>query len=229
LYIIAPSPRHRAGATGIVFAKHSGSSQEQANMLKSLWSEFKAFAFKGNMIDRAVAVVIGAAFSNVITAMVKDIINPAIYYAVTAVEEARETAKTAVDTVAAKVGATTEPATSQPATSQPMITKTETKPPAPAAAETPAAKPADANKVVDIDWKIGRFLIGDFIGAIINFIIQAFAVFILIVKLTESVMKKVGGTPAPSEPTTRECPECLSVIPLKAKRCPHCTSVVTPM
>ncbi len=207
-------------------------------MLKSLWSEFKAFAFKGNMIDLAVAVVIGAAFSNVITAMVKDIINPAIYYAVTAVEEARETAKTAVHTVAAKVGATTEPATSQPATSQPatsqpMITKTETKSPvtpAPAPAPAPSPeKPADANKVVDIDWKIGHFLIGDFIGAIINFIIQAFAVFILIVKLTESVMKKVGGTPAPSEPTTRECPECLSVIPLKAKRCPHCTSVVTPM
>ena len=47
------------------------------------------------------------------------------------------------------------------------------------------------------------------------------------VKLLGAVMKKAGGTPAPSEPTTRECPLCLSVIPIKAKRCSHCTADLT--
>jgi large conductance mechanosensitive channel len=196
-------------------------------MLKNLWSEFKAFAFKGNMIELAVAVVVGGAFGNVINAMVKDIINPAISYAVTGVEEARDVAKSTVNTVASKTGMTTQPTTQ--ATVDSTTPPATTPPSAPAGAPAPAAPaPKDPNAVVNFDWKIGRFLIGDFVGAIINFIIIAFAVFIMIVKLSDSVMKKVGGTPAPSEPTTRECPECLSIIPLRAKRCPNCTSVLTP-
>ncbi|MDB5331546.1 MAG: mscL, partial [Phycisphaerales bacterium] len=92
----------------------------------------------------------------------------------------------------------------------------------------PAAAPPP-EKAVEFTWMIGRFKIGDFIGALLNFLIIAFAVFVVIVKLLGSVMKKVGGTPKPSEPTTKECPECLSLIPLRAKRCAYCTAVLPPV
>ena len=73
----------------------------------------------------------------------------------------------------------------------------------------------------------GQYPIGDFIGELINFVILAFAVFILIVKIARrGMVKRVGGTPKPGEPTTKECPECLSIIPIKARRCSHCTAVL---
>jgi large conductance mechanosensitive channel len=63
------------------------------------------------------------------------------------------------------------------------------------------------------------------LSEIINFLIVAAAVFVVIVKLIGSMMQKAAGsTPAPSEPTTKECPMCLSNIPLKAKKCAHCTA-----
>jgi large conductance mechanosensitive channel len=181
--------------------------------IKQMLAEFKAFAFKGNMIDLAVAVVIGAAFSNVIKAMVTDIINPAISYAVTGVKEARDTATSVTHSVTSKMGVTTEPAVTQPIA-------------AATAAPTTTAPPAasDSGAAINFDWKIGRFLIGDFLGAIINFLIQAFAVFILIVKLSGTVVKKVSKPAAPSEPTNKECPFCLSTIPIKAIKCPQCTA-----
>jgi large conductance mechanosensitive channel len=129
---------------------------------RSFWQEFKAFAMKGNMLDLAVAVVIGAAFGQIITSLVGDIIMPAISYITPQMEYT--------------------------------------------------------------GWKLGTLKIGNFIGAVINFLIVAFAVFIVIVKLVGGMVKKVGSTPAPSEPTTKECPMCLSVIPLKAVKCAHCTA-----
>ena len=60
---------------------------------------------------------------------------------------------------------------------------------------------------------------GVFLNAVINFIIVAFVVFLLVKQVNR--MKK---EPAPAEPNTKECPYCLSTIPLKATRCPHCTS-----
>ena len=87
-----------------------------------------------------------------------------------------------------------------------------------------AAPPKDPNKPVQLDWKIGPVNIGNFIAELLNFILIALAVFVTIVKLLGSVMKKVGGTPKPEEPTTRECPFCLSVIPIKARKCAHCTA-----
>jgi large conductance mechanosensitive channel len=51
----------------------------------------------------------------------------------------------------------------------------------------------------------------------------------MVVKLMGSVMKKISKPEAPGEPTTRECPECLSIIPIKAKRCAHCTAVIDPV
>ncbi len=191
---------------------------------KQLLAEFKAFAFKGNMIDLAVAVVIGAAFSQVINSLVKDVIMPTISYATSAATTAVKATEEAATKATAAVGLTTQPAT-QPTTEP--TTEAATQPSAPTAAAppppapTPAAAPAEKppEKPVDIDWKIGRIEIGKFIAEILNFIIVAFAVFILLVKLLGSVMKRAGGTPVASEPTTKECPECLSVIPIKARRC----------
>src|ERR1700759_538339 len=82
----------------------------------SLWQEFKAFAFKGNMIDLAVAVVIGAAFSAVINSLVKDIIMPSLTYVTTAAAEAGNKAAEVAKTTASAVGVTTKPAETQPAT-----------------------------------------------------------------------------------------------------------------
>jgi large conductance mechanosensitive channel len=134
---------------------------------RNLWAEFKAFAMKGNMIDLAVAVVIGGAFGAIISSLVADIIMPAVSYIL------------------------------------------------------PAGMAYEA-------WTIGNpekpIRIGKFLAAVVNFLIVALSVFIVVVKLVGSVMKRAAGTPKPSEPTTKECPRCLSVIALKATRCPQCTS-----
>ena len=84
--------------------------------LSKLWQEFKAFAFKGNMIDLAVAVVIGAAFSGVINSLVKDIIMPSITYVTTSAKTAVTTAADAAHSAAAAVGVTSKPSETQPAT-----------------------------------------------------------------------------------------------------------------
>jgi large conductance mechanosensitive channel len=190
----------------------------------SLWQEFKAFAFKGNMIDLAVAVVIGAAFSGVINSLVKDIIMPSIIYVTSTAHQAVNKAEEVAKVGAAAVGVTTKPAETQPAATQ---STAEAPPPAAAAPVAQAKteeKKADDTKPVELDWKIGNVKIGSFIAELMNFVIVAFAVFIVIVKLLGSVMKRVGGTAAPSEPTTKECSFCLSVIPIKARKCAHCTA-----
>ena len=130
--------------------------------VSSLWQEFKSFAFKGNMLELAVAVVIGAAFGAVIKSIVDNIIMPLVAYV------------------------------------------------------TP--------KMSYTEWHIGKLMIGRFLADLLNFLIVAFAVFLTIVKILGAVMKRVGSTPAPSEPTTKECPFCLSVIPIKARKCAHCTA-----
>ena len=132
---------------------------------KGLWDEFKAFAFKGNLIDLAVAVVLGAAFGDVIKAVVSDLIMPLVTFAQGSSGGGYE------------------------------------------------------------KWLIWRFPIGHLLGALLNFIIIAAAVFIVIVKLLGAVMKAAEGAPPPtSEPTTKECPRCLSLIPIKASKCAHCTA-----
>lgn len=188
-------------------------------MRSKLWEEFKTFAFKGNMIDLAIAVVIGAAFSGVINSLVQDIIMPSITYVTTTAQKAVTTAKDVAEKTAADVGVTTQPASTQPGAAPAAAAAAPPPPPPPA-----AAPPAGSDKAVEISWKIGRIKIGNFIAQLINFMLVAFAVFILMVKLVGSVMKQVGGTPEPSEPTTKECPFCLSMIPVKAKKCAHCTA-----
>ena len=181
--------------------------------LPSLWQEFKAFAFKGNMIDLAVAVVIGAAFGAVINSLVKDIIMPSISYVTSGAATAAHKAAAVAQNTVSSTHPSTEPAEEQ--------SKSATPPPAPPAAPPPA--PAQ-DKPVDFSWTLGRIRIGNFIAELLNFLLIAFAVFLVIVKLLGSVMKRVGSTPAPSEPTTKECPFCLSVIPIKARKCAHCTA-----
>jgi large conductance mechanosensitive channel len=135
--------------------------------VRNLWQEFKTFAMKGNMLDLAVAVVIGTAFGAIVTSLVNDIIMPAVSYVL----------------------------------------------PAGMSYET---------------WAFGSkekpIRVGKFLAAIVNFLIVALSVFIVIVKVLGGVMKRATREPAPSEPTTKECPRCLSVIAFKATRCPQCTS-----
>ncbi|RKP50104.1 large conductance mechanosensitive channel protein MscL [Cohnella endophytica] len=70
---------------------------------------------------------------------------------------------------------------------------------------------------------------GQFISILIDFLLVAFCVFMLVKVLNRLSRKKAEETPAPAAPTTRECPYCLSSIPLAASRCSHCTSEVEPI
>jgi large-conductance mechanosensitive channel len=248
-------------------------------MIGKLWNEFKTFAFKGNMIELAVAVIIGGAFGTVVTSLTQDVIMPMIGYVINTGEKAaatvKDTATQAVTAVASKAGIASTQPTSQPATA-PSTPTADTTPPAvtgtadaaksavadaragvqnsgdiasiikaidddrdaraavaakakadaDAKAKAEADAKAKAAAPINIDLMVGPVNLGKFIGALLNFLIVAFAVFIMVVKLMGTVMKKMSKPEAPGEPTTRECPECLSVIPIKAKRCSHCSAVV---
>jgi large conductance mechanosensitive channel len=128
----------------------------------SLWQDFKAFAFKGNMIDLAVAVVIGGAFGGVVNSLVKNIVMPLVSYVL----------------------------------------------PGPGSYR---------------GWHIGRVEVGAFLAELLNFLVIALAMYLVIVKVLGTVQRAVGPTD-PSEPATKECPLCLSVIPYKARKCAHCTA-----
>jgi large conductance mechanosensitive channel len=130
-----------------------------------LWTEFKNFAFKGNLIDLAVAVVLGTAFGDVIKSIVNHVIMPLISY---------------VD----------------------------------------MGKGGGGYR----EWHVGRIEIGAVLGELLNFTLIALAVFIVIVKLVGTLMKKAAPPPPAGEPTTKECPYCLMVVPIKARKCGHCTS-----
>lgn len=191
-------------------------------MASKLWQEFKAFAFKGNMIDLAIAVVIGAAFTGVINSLVQDIVMPGLTDIIVAVKSGAQTAETVAVKTASVVGVTTKPST-QPSTEPSSAQAAPPPPPPPAPAAAPPASPSDL-KVVDLTWTIKGIRIGNFLGQLLNFLLVAFAVFITMVKLLGSVVKKVGGEATPSEPTSKECPKCLSVIPIKATKCAFCTA-----
>jgi large conductance mechanosensitive channel len=140
--------------------------------------EFKSFVMRGNVVDLAVAVVIGAAFGAIVTSFVNDILMPPIGLALGRVNFADL-----------------------------FVTLDRQSYPTLAAAK--AAGAATINY-------------GIFINSILNFLIIAFAVFLLVRQVNRFTAKP---TPAPA-PTTRDCPLCLSTIPLKATRCAHCTSEV---
>jgi large conductance mechanosensitive channel len=137
-------------------------------------TDFKAFLMRGNVVDLAVAVVIGAAFGAIVTSFVNDILMPPIGLLLGRVNFA--------DLFVGLAGQ-----------SYPNLA---------------AAKAAGAPTIN----------YGVFINAIINFVIIAFVVFLLV-----RAVHRMTAQPAPA-PTTKECSYCASTIPIKAKRCPHCTS-----
>ena len=146
--------------------------------------EFKEFAMKGDVLDMAVGIVIGAAFGLIIASLVADVIMPPIGLLLGNIDFSN------IFTVL-REGKVAGPYA------------------------TPAA--AKAAGAVTVNW-------GIFINTIINFVIVGFAIFLLVKGVNK--MRREKEAP-PAELTTKECPYCLSVIPLKATRCPHCTSQVT--
>jgi large conductance mechanosensitive channel len=146
-----------------------------------MFKEFKEFALKGNVLDLAVGIVIGAAFTSIVNSLVADIIMPPIGLLLGKVDF-----------------------------SNLFLALKDGKVPGPY--ETLAAAKAAGAVTMNI---------GLFVNAIISFVIVAFAVFLL-VKGFNQLRKQKAAEAAPV--TTRDCPFCFSAIPLKATRCPHCTS-----
>ena len=149
--------------------------------------DFKAFIMRGNVVDMAVGIIIGAAFGPIINSLVKDVIMPPIGLALGKVDFANLF-------VVLKDGKTPGPYASL------------------AAAQTAGA--------VSINY-------GFFVNTIINFIIIAAVVFFFIVRpiarMNARQAAKVAPAPA-AAPNTKDCPYCLSKVPVKATRCPNCTS-----
>jgi len=133
----------------------------------TLIRDFKTFLLRGNVVDLAVAVVIGAAFGAVVTALVNDLLTPLI---------------------AAIFG-----------------------------------KPDFSNLLFHVNGS--KFLYGDFINAVIAFVLIAAAVFFVVIKPIEALMQRAKKEP-PSDPTSKKCPECLSEVPIDARRCAFCTSQI---
>jgi large conductance mechanosensitive channel len=131
---------------------------------------FRDFILRGNVVDLAVAVVIGAAFTAIVNSFVNDILNPLI-------------------------GAT-------------------------------VGKPNFGFVVVQVGS--GKIMIGNFINAVIYFVIVAAVIYFGVVKPMSWFLQRVkrGETAPAAAPTTKKCPECLSDIPLAARRCAHCAQPV---
>ena len=146
-----------------------------------MFKEFKEFAVKGNVVDMAVGIIIGAAFTSIVNSLVNDIIMPPI------------------GLVLGKVDF-----------SNLYLVFRDGKVPA------PYSSLADAKAAGAVTLNYGVF-----INSVISFLIVAFAVFLMV--RTINRLKRQSEEP-PVIPVTRECPYCLSVIPIKALKCPHCIS-----
>ena len=132
--------------------------------------DFRAFILRGNLVDLAVAVVIGAAFGAVIAALVKDLITPLI----------------------AAIG----------------------------------GKPNFSGLSFTVNKS--HFLYGDFVNAVLAFLIVAAVLFFLVIRPVNALLTRLKTEPD-VESETRECPECLSSIPRAARRCAFCTAEVPPI
>jgi len=131
-------------------------------------SGFKQFILRGNVVDMAVGVVVGAAFAGVVGSFTKDLLTPLI---------------------AALVG-----------------------------------KPDFSAITFTINGSV--FALGDFINALVAFLLVAAAVYFFVVTPVNMLVARMRKAPAPADPTTRKCPECLSEIPIDARRCAHCSEPV---
>ena len=129
--------------------------------MKKFLKEFRDFALRGNVMDMAVGVIIGGAFSGIVTSLTDNFINPIL----------------SLITQGARYTMT----------------------------------------------DVGGFA-SNFLSAVVNFIIMAFILFCLMRVVNKAV--NLGKKEEPKAPTTKECPYCMSQIPIKATRCPHCTSEV---
>jgi len=141
--------------------------------------EFKEFAMKGNVLDMAIGIIIGAAFGKIVTSFVSDILMPPLGKLLGN-----------VDFSGLFINLSGQ--------DYPTIA---------------AAKEAGA----------ATLNYGIFINTIIDFILVAFAVFLLVRQVN-----KMKRQPTPADPTSKSCPFCISSIPIKASRCPNCTSELKP-
>lgn len=144
-----------------------------------MFKEFKEFAMRGNVMDMAVGIIIGAAFGKIISSLVSDVIMPPIGKLMGGVDF-----------------------------SNLFISLS--------GGEHASLEAAKAAGAATINY-------GVFINTVIDFIIVAFAIFILVKAMNKA--KRQQEAP-PAEPTTKTCPECLMEIPIKATRCGHCAVVV---
>jgi len=142
-----------------------------------MWKEFREFALKGNAVDLAIGVIIGAAFGAIVTSLVSDIMMPPIGKALGGVD---------FSNLFVVLGDGTYPSL----------------------AEAQKAGAATINY-------------GVFLNRLINFLIVAFVLFMVVKAVNR--LKREAPAPAPA-PTEKECPQCATSIPIRAKRCPHCTS-----
>jgi len=132
---------------------------------------FRKFILRGNVVDLAVGIVIGAAFTSVVTAFVKDIITPLI-----------------------------------PTTGNQSL----------------------ATLAVPLLYGGGKLLVGDFVNAIISFLIVAAVIYFFVVRPVTALQDRFLPKKEPETPHTRDCPFCLSTVPLKATRCAYCTAQLPP-
>jgi large conductance mechanosensitive channel len=144
-----------------------------------MWKEFREFAIRGNVVDLAVGLVIGAAFGKIVSSFVADILMPPVGLLLGKVD---------FSSLFIDLSGQSHPSLA-------------------------AAKAAGAPTLN----------YGVFLNTVLDFLIIAFAIFVLVKQVNR--LKR----PAPAAaPTTKECPFCVSTVPLKATRCPHCTSQLQP-
>jgi large conductance mechanosensitive channel len=129
---------------------------------------FRDFVLRGNVVDLAVAVILGAAFNAIVTSLVGDVLNPLI---------------------AATIG-----------------------------------KPDFSSVILHVGG--GQIKVGNFFNAVVSFLIVALVVYFAIVLPTNTLMARLKKGEVPPAPSTKPCPQCLSEIPIAAKRCSHCTQLV---
>ena len=151
----------------------------------SMMKEFRDFAMRGNVVDMAVGIIIGAAFGTIVNSLVKDVIMPPIGLALGKVDFSNLF----------------------------LVLR-------PGAVAPPYASVADAARAGAVSINYGMF-----VNTIINFLIVAFAVFLLI-RMVNKARAKVEAPAPEAVPTTKACPYCLSTIPIKATKCAYCTSEV---
>lgn len=148
-----------------------------------MFDEFKKFIMRGNVIDLAVGVIIGASFGAVVTSLVNDMIMPPIGLILGGID------------FSARM----------------LVLKAGTTPP-------PYSTPAAAQEAGAVTINYGQF-----INTILTFLIVALAVFLLIKAINRLYVVKKEEAPK-ADPVLKECPYCVQEIPIKASRCPYCTS-----